>query len=373
MAVFPTPPPPSENTPSNGWDLLDDYQVGKTVSDDHELQTRRIAAAAPELPPAPLPQQAKAKIEAEAEAAREATTARMRQTRFWRTDGSAENDAAIMAKIMGRQEEAHAEAQQAIDRAAAAKARDDRERIRLRQQREIEEYIALQRSRERAQQQFTTSLQQMMRDAADIFLALGICPEHLEYIPDAGAFCSWGGRLYDHSELFTLRDDKGQPIYTVGSGPDGEGTVCYSPRERRWKLDQPVAPQTHLTPVERLLPVARRHADGQLRRSAQRAHTILMDEGIHTVYVVANRVYTTSHLRAAHHLHSNASILDKVAAPAAAVRTNTAQIARTLTDTIDPRRAGAIDAVTDAVGTATDSVTRLLHSTTRLFRRDRKP
>jgi hypothetical protein len=367
---LPSQPPeerkPEERTPSNGWDLLDDYQVGKEVHDDHEQQTRRfIAPVQPqqidgvELPPAPEPQSV--------------TTARMRLTRFWRTDGSAENDAATIAKIMGRQQEANDEAQGAIDRAAAAKAKDERDRIRERQQREIEEYLALQRSREKSQAQFSNSLQQMMQDVADIFLALGICPDHLEWIADAGVFCSWGGKVYDHSELFTLRDSKGLPVYTVGPGPDGPSTVCFSPRERRWKLDQPVPSQTYLTPVERLLPVPRRHADGQLRFSAQRARTLLMHEGSVMVYVVNNRVYTTSHLRAAHHLHSNTSVLDKVVAPAASMKDGAAKAARSLTDTVGAQRASAIEKVTDVVGSATDSVTRLISSTTRLFRRDRKP
>lgn len=368
---LPSQPPedkkPEERTPSNGWDLLDDYQVGKEVQDNHERQTRRFVPPAQqpvqlggvELPPAP-PTQAE-------------TTSRLRLTRFWRTDGSAADDAATIAKIMGRKQEADEEAQSAIDRAAAAKAKDERDRIRERQQREVEEYLALQRSREKAQVQFSTSLQQMMRDVADIFLALGICPDHLEWVPDAGAFCSWGGKLYDHTELFTLRDDKGLPVYTVGPGPDGPSTVCFSPRERRWKLDQPVASQTYLTPVERLLPVPRRHADGQLRFSAQRARTLLMHEGSVMVYVVNNRVYTTSHLRAAHHLHSNTSVLDKVVAPAATVKESAVKAARSLTDTVDAQRTTALEKVTDVVGNATDSMTRLISSTTRLFRRDRKP
>lgn len=367
MATPPRSDGPEERTPSNGWDLLDDYQVGKEVRDDQELQTRRIAATttatftppqpAVELPPAPVPQ---------AE-----TTSRL--ARFWRNDGSAADDAEIVARIMGRSQAQDAEAHAAIERAAVAKARDDLEMLRLRQQREIEEYLALQRSRERTQRQFSNSLQQMMQDVADIFLALGICPDHLEWLPDQGAFCSWGGRLYDHTELFSLRDQRGQPFYTVGPGPDGPSTTCYSPRERKWKLDQPVASTVHLTPVDRLLPVPRRHADGLLRFSAKRVRTILMQEGVVPIYVVMNRVYTVSHLRTAHHLHGSVSFLDKVAAPVAAVKDGAGKAARSLTDAVEAPRASAMDVVTDAVGTATDTVTRLLSSTTRLFRRDRKP
>jgi hypothetical protein len=362
-----TPPAeqrPTEQTPSNGWDLLDDYQVGKSVSDDHELQTRRFSA--PALPPSPEPG-------ALVPVTRHETTTTVRSVRFWRNDGSAENDAAVIAKIMGRQQQFDEDAQQAIDRAATAIAKDERDRIRERQRREVEEYLALQRSRESAARQFSTSLQNTLREAADVFLALGICPDHLEYLADIGAFCSWGGRLYEHSELFTLRDDKGQQIYTVGPGPDGESTVCYSPRERRWKLDQPVPAQTHLTPVERLLPVPRRHADGQLRRSAQRARTALMDEGSFMVYVVGNKIYSTSHLRAAHFLHSSATILDKVAAPASTVKAGTERVARSVTETIDAQRTTAMETVAEVVGTATDTVTRLISSTTKLFRRTPRP
>lgn len=365
--AMPLPPPPGgpqEQTPSNGWDLLDDYQVGKEVRDDQELQTRRIANVsktplpdAVELPPAPVPQSD--------------TTSRL--ARLWRTDATAADDAATIAKIMGRMQAQDAEATAAIERATAAKARDDLELLRQRQQREVAEYIALQRSRERTQRQFANNLQQMLQDVADIFLALGICPDHLEWLPEQNAFCSWGGRLYDHAELFSLRDQRGQPLYVTGPGPDGPGTVCYSPRERKWKLDQPVASSSHLTPVDRLLPVPRRHAGGTLRFSATRARTILMHEGVVPIYVVLNRVYTVSHLRAAHHLHGSTSFLDKVAAPVAAASDSAAKAARSLSEAADTGRTTAIEKVTDAVGVATDGVTRLLQSTTRLFRRDRKP
>ena len=46
-----------------------------------------------------------------------------------------------------------------------------------------------------------------------------------------------------------------------------------------------------------------RRDDGTYRFSAKRASTIIMEEGLTTIYVAGNAVYTLSHLQAAHHRH----------------------------------------------------------------------
>lgn len=353
--IPPLPAPGSEQTPSNGWDLLDDYQVGKDVNGADAAQTARIASqvARTPLPESPVPERRDNPAE---------TKRTTRTTMFWRNDGSAAQDAEVMARIMAREQEYQEEAQKGIERAKAAKERDERELVRERQRREIDAYLAMQKQRSETEQQLSNSLQQMMQDAANIFLALGICPDHLEYLPDLGQFCSWGGRLYDHREIFAMRDARNQPAYEFGPSPHGASTACYSIRERKWRLHHPVAPTELLIPVERLLPVPKRHADGSVRFSAKRARTILMEEGSFTVFVVRNAVFTTAHLRAAHFRDATERRgIDPLTAAAAA--NGIGAPADAAGDA--PGRVGAV------VDAATSAVTRMFSNTTRLFRRDR--
>lgn len=338
------PPLPAESAPSDGWDQLDDYQLGKDVSGLDAARSQ--AQSAVQLP----------EMEAPVETAR--TTRTTRTTAFARHHASAEQDAEVMTRIMARQNEHLEQADQSIARARAATEQDERVRLRERQRREIADYLAQQRRRSETEQQLNGSLQQMMQDAADIFLALGVCPDHLEYLPDLGQFCSWGGRLYDHSELFAMRDARGQPAYILGPSPHGGSAACYSQREQRWRLHQPVASTEHLTPVERLLPVPRRREDGSLRYSAQRARTILMEEGSFMVFVVRNQIYSASHLRAAHFRDAvERRGMDPLLAAAA--------------DACAPKEPVAATGAAAVVDAATRTVTRMISSTTRLWRRDR--
>lgn len=348
--------PPIEPTPANGWDLLDEYQLGKDVSGADAAQTARITARFKQDQ-----QQQPAEDDASSRGrARSGTEAVAKTTPFWRRDGSAAQDAEVMARIMAREQQNRDLAQQAVARAKATAAEEERELVRERQRREIDDYLALQGRRATAERQLSTSLQQMMQDAADIFLALGICPDHLEYMPELGKFCSWGGRLYDHQEIFAMRDERGQEVYSMGPSPEGTATTCFSQRERRWRLHQGLPPGEHLTPVERLLPVPRRHPDGSVRFSASRARTIQMEEGSVYVYVVRNAVFTVSHLRAAHFRHAveeqgvdpniAAAMAKRIGAPADEAAA-------------EPTPAASI------VDTAAKAVTRAITSTTRLWRR----
>lgn len=339
---------PPRDSDTDGWDQLDDYQLGKDLVERGDAATRRIVAPAePERPPPIL----RPDEESSSTFARRGTG-----LPFWRGDGSAEQDAEVMARIMAREAALDAEARTAAERSRSAAERDALERrdlLRERQRREVEAHLALRRNPQPGE----TALQRALREAADAFLALGICPDHLEWLPDLGRFCSWGGRLYDHGQVFALQDQRGQPFYALGPSPEGPATACYSPRERRWRLNQPVAPAENLVPVERLLPVPRRHADGTPRYSAQRPGTLLMEEGVVPVYIVRNAVYTIAHLRAAHHLFAGTSPLDAVAAGGEAA-------ARAAEDAV-----GLAGRMAGAIGDAADRVTDVLAKTTRLFRR----
>lgn len=361
----PSPLPRSESEPS-GWDLIDDYQVGKdTISADAE-KTRRIAAA---LPPAPVPQSEQPQTDA---ASRAPTTSRMAALAFWRRDGSAAHDAEVMSRILAGKREREEEATAALQRVEQAKQREELERrawLRERQRREIQAQLELQ-AQQRRPPADETPLQRALREAADMFLALGICPDHLEYLPELGCFHSWGGVLYDHSQIFSLRDARGHPIYTLGPSPYGAGTICYSQRERRWRLNQPVQPQERLIPIDRLLPIPRRLPDGGLRFSAKRPGVILMDEGEVPVYVLRNAVYTVSQLRAAHHLHSGRSpLLDRLVEQADEAHQRATAAARRSTENLANATSGLGERMVEAVGTATDVITGAIASTTRFFRR----
>ena len=356
----PNRPPSDDDSSSNGWDLLDDYQVGKDVVSAEAADTRRFAAPMVDLPPPvelpPPPQSAP-------------TTRTMARLAFWREDGSAGADAEIMSRILAGRRERDENAQLAIDRVRTHEELDHRERIRQRQDREIAGHLALEASRRRPAEG-ETPLQKVLREAADMFLALGVCPDHLEYLPDAGRFCSWGGKLYDHSQLFALKDSRGNQIYACGSSPHGANTACYSPRERRWRLHQAVAPTDHLTPVERLLPVPRRHEAGAMRFSAQRPGTVLMAEGELTLYVVRNAVYTASHLIAAHHLHSGTSpLFERLAERVDAAGERAGALAEGSAKALDGAATGLSERVIEVVGNATDSVSDVIARTTRFFRR----
>lgn len=353
------PPParqPDEESSANGWDLLDDYQVGKDVTAAEAEKTRRIArVASQDALQATRPEQVP-------------TTRTVARTAFWRADGSADQDAEIMARILAGRREREEAATVAIARSRDRGEAERRERIRLRQQQEIADHLALESAR-RQPSQDETPLQRALREAADMFLALGICPDHLEWLPDVQRFCSWGGRIYEHAQVFAMRDARGAQLYEFGPSPHGPSTAAYSPRERRWRLHQAVAPAEQLAPVERLLPVPRRHADGSLRWSAKRPGTVLMDEGELTLYVVRNQVYTASHLIAAHHLHSGTSPLDRLLERAAELRARTDEIAGGTARAVDAGAASLGEKMAGAVGTATDALTAAISSTTRFFRR----
>jgi hypothetical protein len=356
----PNRPPGDEDSSANGWDLLDDYQVGKDVVSADAAGTRRITAS---LPPQPPP------VELPPPPQSVPTTRTLAKLAFWRGDGSAAADAEIMSRILAGRRERDDEAQAALDRVRSQDELDRRERIRQRQAREIAEHLAMEASRRRPAED-ETPLQKALREAADMFLALGVCPDHLEWLPDAGRFCSWGGKLYDHSQLFALKDARGNPLYTCGPSPHGANTACYSPRERRWRLHQAVPPEEHLTPVERLLPVPRRHDDGAMRFSARRPGTVLMAEGEMPLYVVRNAVYTASHLIAAHHLHSGTSpLFERLAERAEAVGERASALAKGSAQAVDGAAAGLGERVIEVVGRATDSMSDVISKTTRFFRR----
>lgn len=218
---------------------------------------------------------------------------------FLSVEGSAEHDAEVMARIMAGRQERDAEAEAVVARVAVATELERRETARVRQRIAIEMYRAAQ-LRQAAEE---TPLQRVLRETAESFMALGICPDHLEYLPDIGKFCSWGGQVYDHATIHTLRDRRGQQVYVLGDSPHGPGTVAWSKRERGWRLDRPLDPAVKLTPTDRLVPIPMRRDDGTYRFSAKRAATIIMEEGLTTIYVAGNAVYTLSHLQAAHHRH----------------------------------------------------------------------
>ena len=218
---------------------------------------------------------------------------------FLSVEGSAEHDAEVMARIMAGRQERDAEAEAVVARVAVATELERRETARVRQRIAIEMYRAAQ-LRQAAEE---TPLQRVLRETAESFMALGICPDHLEYLPDIGKFCSWGGQVYDHAAIHTLHDRRGQPIYVLGDSPHGQGTVCWSKRERGWRLDRPLDPAVKLAPTDRLVPIPMRRDDTTYRFSAKRASTIIMEEGLTTIYVAGNAVYTLSHLQAAHHRH----------------------------------------------------------------------
>lgn len=355
--------PPIEE---NGWDLLDDYQVGKDVGSKDARTTRRFIAGDADSDSTPSGETARSE------------RARTRSSSFWRRDGSAEQDAEVMARIMAGKAERDAEVQAAVTRSKAEAEREaeerkkllaQRERIRERQQREIAMYLEMAGSRPPPPAD-ETPLQRALRDVSDAFLALGICPDHLEYLPDCGKFYSWGGRIYDHTQIFGLRDKHGRPLYTFGPSPHGDTTICYSPRELRWGLHRPVAPADKLTPVERLLPVPRRHGGGNLRYSAQRPGTVLMGEGMMTMYVVRNSVYTLSQLQAVHFLHAGTSpLLDAIVEKVRATQEQAAGLARKSTRAIDGAAESVTGRMVNGLGTVADSITNVISSTTRLFRR----
>jgi hypothetical protein len=230
---------------------------------------------------------------------------------FLSVDGSAEHDAEVMARIMVVRQERDAEAEAVVARVAVANERERRETARVRQRIAIEMYRAEQ-LRQAAEE---TPLQRVLRETAESFMALGICPDHLEYLPDIGRFCSWGGQLYDHAAIHTLRDRRGQQVYVLGDSPHGPGTVCWSKRERGWRLDRPLDPAVKLTPTDRLVPIPQRQDEGTYRFSAKRASTIIMEEGLTVIYVTGNAVYTLSHLQAAHHRHVASLPSAQVSAP----------------------------------------------------------
>lgn len=229
----------------------------------------------------------------------ESSQARKGVLSFLSVEGSAAHDAEVMARIMAGRQERDAEAEAVVARVAVAAEHERRETARVRQRIAIEMYMAAQ-LRQAAEE---TPLQRVLRETAESFMALGICPDHLEYLPDIGKFCSWGGQVYDHAAIHTLQDRRGQPIYVLGDSPHGPGTVCWSKRERGWRLDRPLDPAVKLTPTDRLVPIPMRRDDATYRFSAKRASTIIMEEGLATIYVAGNAVYMLSHLQAAHHRH----------------------------------------------------------------------
>ena len=350
--------PDNDDTPSNGWDLVEDYQLGKDVHSGEEEKSRRITRKASQAATeATRPESAP-------------TTRTLAKSPFWRMDGSAAQDAETMARILAGRRERDDDASSAITRARSQADLDHQDQVRQRQIQEINDHLALEESRRRPAAAATeTPLQRALREAADMFLALGICPDHLEYLPDVDRFCSWGGQIYEHSQVFAMRDPRGLPLYVFGPGPHGPSTVCFSPRERRWGLREAVSPSEHLTPIDRLLPVPRRRADKSLRWSAQRPGAVLMEEGEVTVYIVRNSIYTASHLIAAHHLHSGTSSLDKLIDGAESVRGRVDTIASGTVSALDATASTVGERVISTIGSATDALTSVISSTTRFFRR----
>lgn len=253
-------------------------------SGGHQVLGQSSGARAPVAPPDP---------------GTESSQARKGVLSFLSNEGSAEHDAEVMARIMAGRQERDAEAEAVVARVAVANEHERRETARVRQRIAIEMYMAAQ-LRQASEE---TPLQRVLRETAESFMALGICPDHLEYLPDIGKFCSWGGQVYDHATIHTLHDRRGQPIYVLGDSPHGPGTVCWSKRERGWRLDRPLDPAVKLSPTDRLVPIPMRRDDTTYRFSAKRASTIIMEEGLTTIYVAGNAVYTLSHLQAAHHRH----------------------------------------------------------------------
>ncbi len=233
------------------------------------------------------------------------------QLSFLSVEGSSEHDAEVMARIMAGRQERDAEAEAVVTRVAVAAEIERRETARVRQRIAIEMYRAAQ-IRQAAEE---TPLQRVLRETAESFMALGICPDHLEFLPDIGKFCSWGGQVYDHAAIHTLRDRRGQQVYTLGESPHGPGTACWSKRERGWRLDRPLDPAVKLAPTDRLVPIPMRRDDKTYRFSAKRGSTIIMEEGLATIYVAGNAVYSLSHLQAAHYRHV-ASLPSPQAGPA---------------------------------------------------------
>ncbi len=350
-----TPKPGDDHTSGNGWDLVDDYQLGKDVHSGEEEKSRRITrdpsqAATEANRPESVP-----------------TTRTLAKSPFWRMDGSADQDAETMARILAGRRERDDDAGSAITRARSQTELDHQDQIRQRQIQEISDHLALEESRRRPSVE--TPLQRALREAADMFLALGICPDHLEYLPEVDRFCSWGGQIYEHSQVFAMRDPRGLPVYVFGAGPHGPSTVCFSPRERRWGLREAVSPSEHLTPIDRLLPVPRRRADRSLRWSAQRPGAVLMEEGEVTVYIVRNAIYTASHLIAAHHLHSGVSSIDKLIQSAESVRGRVDTLTSGTASALDATASTVGERVISSIGSATDALTSAISSTTRFFRR----
>jgi len=345
--------------------MLDEYQVGRDRTAGDEEKTRRISRTGESATPSG------SDAVAEQQPAVVPTTRAISKLAFWRSDGSAANDAEVIARIMVRKQERRDDGAAAAGRVENEYANDRRKAAWLRQQQEIQDHLQLEASRR--QPAAETPLQRALREAADIFLALGICPDHLEYLPDIDRFCSWGGMVYEHSQVFAMRDPRGAPLYTFGSSPQGESAACYSPRERRWGLPLPVSPADPLRPVDRLLPVPRRHPDGSLRWSAQRPGALQMDEGMVPVYVVGTAVYTVSQLIAAHHRHSGTSpLLSTLADQAQAVRKLSSELAQQSNQALDRAASTIGEHVMDVVGGATDTISSAIASTTRFFRR-KKP
>lgn len=304
-----------------------------------------------------------------------------------RDEGPVTDGREALARMDERERRRVQEISSTRQRISAAEEQERREalaRARERQQREIEEYQRKQRELEQALAKVLTTVERAMRDAADVFLALSICPDHVEFLRGAGdgqdpwKYVTWQGRVYTYEELLELKDDYGALRYLPEQRSDTVPPVFYSARERRWQLDQALSPKAEVIVVERALPVVRRHPDGSPRYSAKQASTVLMEEGLVTAYVSGPRVYLWSHLAAAHRLHErNAKLTHRITASLGMVPKQVAEVtgaageaagrvARSVSESPVMDTAGAvIDSITAGVGKVEDAI----RSTTRFFRR----
>lgn len=276
-------------------------------------------------------------------------------------------------------------------RAAAARSEEERqavERARERQRREVEEYQRRQRELEQALHVALGTVEQAMRDAADAFLALSICPDHVEFLQGSGVptdpwrYITWQGRVHTFDELAAIRDDGGVPRYLAAEAGGDAPPVFYSVRERRWGLDRPLAPDAELVVVERALPVVRRHEGGSVRFSATQAGMVLMEEGLVNAYVAGPRVMLWSHLAAARHAHTvHSRITHRLAAGLGLVPKQVAGAAGAAGDAAGRlARSVSEGAVVDAAGTVIDGISSgvakvedAVKGLTRLFRRRDPP
>ena len=141
-----------------------------------------------------------------------------------------------------------------------------------------------------------------MQDVANVFLAMSVCPEHLDYVPQKAMYRTWAGKLLTPAEVAALQLPDGSQKYLFENRSDGGPPECYSPQERTWGLHLPLTPDRVPFTIDRVLPLPML-VDGELRFSARVPGTLRMAEGVVTVYVVGRLVYSAAQLAAAQRAH----------------------------------------------------------------------